>query len=148
MPKRNPSLALAWIAVVAPAGSAVIASAGAAAGSTRLATGLYDMSDGTVQAVGTLERSRLEGKVVMAIGKRQEGASTRTAGPEMAVDTVEEISDTGGSTDDRERYTEESGPSAGGLRIRSVRCASRLMRPTFGVPEGESGGSGRLHPAH
>jgi hypothetical protein len=154
MPKRNLSLALAWIAVVALAGSTVIvsgcaadqpaprrqaapadngASAGAAAGGTRPAPGLYDMSDGTVQAVGTLERSELEGgywkitggtasegnlgitvvviangddltdrlralegKVVMAIGKRQEGASTRSAGPEMAVDTVDEISDTGG----------------------------------------------------
>jgi hypothetical protein len=94
------------------------------------------MSDGAVQAVGTLERSKLEGgywkitggtasegnrgitvvviangddltdrlralegKVVMAIGKRQEGTSTSLAGPEMAADTVDEISDAGGPAD-------------------------------------------------
>lgn len=126
MPKRIPSLALAWIAVVALAGSVVIvtgcaaeqpapppqaapaengASAGAAAGGTRLAPGLYDMSDGAVQAVGTLGRSKLEGgywKITggtASEGNRQEGASTRSAGPEMAVDVVDEISDTGGPAD-------------------------------------------------
>lgn len=103
-----------------------------AAGGTRLAPGLYDMPDGTVQAVGTLERSDLEGgfwmvaggtasegnegvtvvviangddlaaeleplegKTVMAVGKRQEGASIRMAGPEMVAETIEELSDTG-----------------------------------------------------
>jgi len=106
-----------------------------AAGS-RLAAGLYDMPDGTVQAVGTLERSdleggfwavvggtaaegnadtvvaviangdemadrfvALEGRTVMVLGTRVEGASVRMAGPEIDATSVEELSDTGGAAE-------------------------------------------------
>lgn len=108
------------------------ASDGAAGGSTQLAPGLYDLADGTVQAVGTLEWSDLEGGfwvitggtaaegnvgetvaviangsdlestlepleglAVVANGTRFEGASIRMAGPEIIVETIEEISGAG-----------------------------------------------------
>ena len=103
-----------------------------AAGGTQLAPGLYDLADGTVQAVGTLEWRDLEGGfwvitggteaegttgetvaviangadlestlaplkglTVLATGRRFEGASIRMAGPEIIVETIEEISGTG-----------------------------------------------------
>lgn len=97
----------------------------------RLANGLYDLEDGRVQAIGTLEwidleggfyavtgrpegegegniavianaagfedeLERLEGKTVSIIGRRVEGASIRMAGPEIEIETIEEISDTPG----------------------------------------------------
>ena len=108
------------------------ASDGGASGGTQLAPGLYDLADGTVQAVGTLEwrdleggfwvitggteaegttgetvaviangdelaatLEALEGLTVSAIGTRFEGASIRMAGPEIIVETIEEISGTG-----------------------------------------------------
>lgn len=98
-----------------------------AANGSRLAPGLYDMPDGTVQAVGTLvwrdleggfwaivapsadEAAEgatiaviangtemtdvlpaLEGRSVVAYGRRFEGASIRMAGPEMTVERIEE----------------------------------------------------------
>lgn len=103
------------------------------AGSSRLAAGLYDMEDGTVQAVGTLtykdleggfwaivggtgaegnadtiiavindsdefldQIESLEGKTVIATGTRFDGATIRMAGPEIVIDSIEEVSDTGG----------------------------------------------------
>ena len=108
------------------------ASDDAAGGSTQLAPGLYDLADGTVQAVGTLEWSDLEGGfwvivggtesegttgetvaviangseldstlrpleglAVLATGTRFEGASIRMAGPEIIVETIEEVSGAG-----------------------------------------------------
>lgn len=106
------------------------------AGSSRLAAGLYDMEDGTVQAVGTLtyedleggfwaitggtgtegnadtiiavinnsdefldQIESLEGKTVLATGTRYDGATIRMAGPEIVIDSIEEISDTGGAAE-------------------------------------------------
>lgn len=103
-----------------------------AAGS-RLAPGLYDLDDGTAQALGTLEYQdlegglwaivggtaeqgnigtvvavvanpdefadelrSLEGKTVIITGTRFEGASIRMAGPEIVVQSIEEVSDTSG----------------------------------------------------
>ena len=108
------------------------ASDGGASGGTQLAPGLYDLADGTVQAVGTLEWRDLEGGfwvitggteaegttgetvaviangadlestlaplkglTVLATGTRFEGASIRMAGPEIIVETIEEISGAG-----------------------------------------------------
>lgn len=100
----------------------------------RLAPGLYDLKDGTVQALGTLEWQDLEGgfwaltgsmesegngiiavlnngaeldaelrplegKTVMVTGTRFEGASIRMAGPEVIVESFEEISDTPGAAE-------------------------------------------------
>lgn len=98
----------------------------------RLANGLYDLEDGTVQALGTLERIDLEGgfyaitgspegegniavianadafadelealtgKTVSVIGTRFDGVSTRMAGPEIVVQSIEEISDTPGAAE-------------------------------------------------
>ena len=99
----------------------------------RLAPGLYELEDGTAQAVGTLEWSELEGgfwlitggtesegnvgetvaviangseferelkplegKQIFVTGKKLDGASIRMAGPEIEIDSVEEISDTPG----------------------------------------------------
>lgn len=110
--------------------------AGGAASGSRLAAGLYDMEDGSVQAVGTLERSdleggfwvitggtqaegnvgetvaviangdafaeqlsQLEGRTVLVLGKRLDGASIRMAGPEIEATGVEEMSDTGGAAE-------------------------------------------------
>jgi len=110
--------------------------AGGAASGSRLAAGLYDMDDGSVQAVGTLERSdleggfwavtggteaegnvgavvaviangdamteqlsRLEGRTVLVLGRRLDGASVRMAGPEIEATSVEELSDTGGAAE-------------------------------------------------
>lgn len=100
-----------------------------AAGGTRIANGLYDMPDGTVQAVGMLAHSdleggfwqvvfdvetgktivviansadfesqlkALEGKLVSVKGTRLDGVSTRNAGPEMKMSSIEEMTDTGG----------------------------------------------------
>ena len=106
---------------------------GGDAAGTRLAYGIYDMPDGTVQAVGTLDYSDIEGgfwqviggteaegnagqviaviangsdfeselkplsgKSVLVTGKRSDGASIRMAGPEIVMDKVTEMSDTGG----------------------------------------------------
>lgn len=106
------------------------------AGSSRLAAGLYDMEDGTVQAVGTLayqdleggfwaivggtgadantdtiiavinnsdefldQIESLEGKTVLAVGTRFDGATIRMAGPEIVITSIEEISDTGGAAE-------------------------------------------------
>ena len=103
------------------------------AGGTQLAPGLYDLEDGSVQAVGTLEYSDLEGgfwlitggtasegnvgetvavianggdftselealrgKSVIAKGKRLDGASIRMAGPEIEIESIEEMSATPG----------------------------------------------------
>ena len=49
----------------APGGAAA---GGAAAGSTKMAPGLYDLEDGTVQAVGTVEYRDLEGGFWAVIG--------------------------------------------------------------------------------
>lgn len=99
----------------------------------RLAPDLYDLEDGTAQAVGTLEYrdleggfwaviggtegegnvgevaaviangsdfeaelKRLEGKTVLATGKRLDGASIRMAGPEIEITAIEELSDAPG----------------------------------------------------
>lgn len=144
MRMRTPSLAVPTLTLVVVAMVAVLLSGCAAsqsnprqqplpAAGTRIAPGLYDMPDGTVQAVGTLEHSdleggfwkiiggtasegnagvtvvviangddlaselrSLEGKTVMAVGKRQQGASIRMAGPEMVAEKIEELPDTGG----------------------------------------------------
>jgi len=106
------------------------------ASSSRLAAGLYDLEDGTVQAIGTLtyedleggfwaivggteaegtadtivavisnsdafldQIESLEGKTVIVTGTRFEGATIRMAGPEIVIDSIEEISDTGGAAD-------------------------------------------------
>lgn len=105
---------------------------GGAAG-MRLAPGLYDIENGKVQAIGTLEYSDIEGgfwaviggtegegnvgevvaviangdefkaelaplknKTVNVIGERLDGASIRMAGPEITMESVEEMSDTPG----------------------------------------------------
>ena len=110
--------------------------AGGAASGSRLAAGLYDMDDGSVQAVGTLvlsdleggfwavmggpraedntgaviaviangdamteELSQLEGRTVLVLGRRLDGASVRMAGPEIEATSVEELSDTGGAAE-------------------------------------------------
>lgn len=99
----------------------------------RLAPGLYDLENGKVQAVGTLEYSDIEGgfwaviggtesegnvgetvaviangddfeaelaplkdKQVTVTGERLHGASIRMAGPEIAMESIEEMSDTPG----------------------------------------------------
>jgi hypothetical protein len=99
----------------------------------RLAPGIYDLDDGTVQVIGTLEYrdlegglyaiaggteadggpdaviavvnnadefaselEALEGKTVSILGTRFDGASIRMAGPEVIVDSIEELSDTPG----------------------------------------------------
>jgi len=41
----------------------------------------------------------LEGRTVMATGTRLDGASIRMAGPEIEIDSISEISDTGGPAD-------------------------------------------------
>ena len=106
-----------------------------AAGS-QLAPGLYDLEDGTSQALGTLEWSDLEGgfwliadgtkaagdasatvaviangaefereleslkgKSVVAIGTRLDGASVRMAGPEIEIESIEEVTDTPGAAE-------------------------------------------------
>ena len=51
-----------------PAPSASSDPGGAAAGSTKMAPGLYDLEDGTVQAVGTVEYRDLEGGFWAVIG--------------------------------------------------------------------------------
>lgn len=53
-----------------PSGSAAAPAGGAAAG-TKLAPGLYDLDDGTVQAVGTVEHRDLEGGFWAVIGGTQ-----------------------------------------------------------------------------
>jgi len=110
--------------------------AGGAASGSRLAAGLYDMDDGSVQAVGTLAYSdleggfwavmggsraedntdvvlavianggamteqlaQLEGRTVLVLGRRLDGASVRMAGPEIEATSVEELSDTGGAAE-------------------------------------------------
>lgn len=102
----------------------------------RLAPGIYDLEDGTVQVIGTLEYrdleggfyavvggtesegnlgetvavvnnadefaaelEALEGKTVSITGTRFDGASIRMAGPEVVVETIEEISDTPGAAE-------------------------------------------------
>jgi len=100
------------------------------AGGLRLADGLYDLEDGTAQALGRLEYvdleggfwavvtggtgedaetvvviangdefaeelEALEGKTVSVVGTRLDGVSVRQAGPEMEMETIEELSDTG-----------------------------------------------------
>lgn len=102
----------------------------------RLAPGLYELEDGTAQAVGTLEWRDLEGgfwavtggteaegnvgetvaviangseftdeleplagKQVIVVGKTLDGASIRMAGPEIEMESVEEISDTPGAAE-------------------------------------------------
>lgn len=104
--------------------------------SSRLAPGLYDLEDGTSQALGTLAWSDLEGgfwfiadgtkaegdagatvavisngasfqsqleplkgKSVVAIGTRLEGASIRMAGPELEIESIEEVTDTPGAAE-------------------------------------------------
>ena len=106
---------------------------GGAASGSRLAPGLYDLEDGTVQALGVLEYRDLEGglwaiiggaeadgnigdvvavvanpdsftaeltslsgKTVAVTGTRFTGTTIRMAGPEIVVDTIEEVSDTPG----------------------------------------------------
>ena len=51
-----------------PAPSASSTPGGAAAGSTKMAPGLYDLEDGTAQAVGTVEYRDLEGGFWAVIG--------------------------------------------------------------------------------
>ena len=51
-----------------PAPSASSAPGGAPAGGTKMAPGLYDLEDGTVQAVGTVEYRDLEGGFWAVIG--------------------------------------------------------------------------------
>lgn len=117
----------------APSDEQPIEQPGDASTGSRLAFGLYDLEDGTVQAIGTLEwvdleggfwaikggteaegdagkivavigdvgsldaeLKALEGKTVQVKGTRLEGVSVRMAGPEIAVSSVEEISDTPG----------------------------------------------------
>lgn len=107
-------------------------SEGPAAG-LRLAPGLYELEDGSAQAVGTLEWRDLEGgfwavvggteaegnvgetvaviangsdfseqlepladKQVLVVGKVLDGASIRMAGPEIEMESVEEMSDAPG----------------------------------------------------
>lgn len=107
-------------------------SSGPAAGS-QLAPGLYDIADGKVNALGTLEYRDLEGgfyvitglpkaegepgellvviansqelkgtledlagKQVSAVGVRQDGPSIRSAGPEMTVETISEVTGSSG----------------------------------------------------
>jgi hypothetical protein len=101
----------------------------------RPAPGLYDLEDGSVQAVGTLEwvdleggfwavtdgtaegdeggnvavianadefgdeLSTLEGRTVSITGERFDGMSIRMAGPEIVVETIEEMSDTPGAAE-------------------------------------------------
>jgi hypothetical protein len=101
---------------------------GDAAGGTQLAFGLYDLEDGTVQAVGRLEWvdleggfwalvggddgaaaiaviqnadefldtiEALEGRDVIVTGTRFDGASIRMAGPEIIIDSIDEIAAAG-----------------------------------------------------
>ena len=51
-----------------PAPTASSTPAGAPAGSTKMAPGLYDLEDGTVQAVGTVEYHDLEGGFWAVVG--------------------------------------------------------------------------------
>jgi hypothetical protein len=106
-----------------------------AAGS-RLAPGLYELADGSAQAIGVLEYRDLEGgmwvlvggteaegnpgqvvavianpsgfereleqlkgQLVAATGTKADGASTRMAGPEIQIKTIEGIKDSGGAAE-------------------------------------------------
>ena len=56
-----------------PSASAADPGAGGAASGSKLAPGLYDLDDGTVQAVGTVEHRDLEGGFWAVIGGTQAG---------------------------------------------------------------------------
>ena len=61
-----------------PATTPEPAAAGDAAGGTRLAAGLYDLADGTVQAIGTLEWVDLEGGFWAIVGGTQASGDVGT----------------------------------------------------------------------
>lgn len=116
-----------------PQSNEEIQSGGGEVSDTQLAPGLYELEDGSVQAVGTLEWSDLEGgfwvitggtqaegnvgetvavianadefsdeldalknRQVVASGTKLEGASIRMAGPEIEVESIQEMAGTGG----------------------------------------------------